>query len=548
MSNEATSERLREGALYVVVVSIALVARIPSMGEGFWIDEVMSAATIGDPWGLLFTRVGFTDVHPPGYYVLLKMWAAVAGDGDTALRSLSLIASLGTVVLLMRWIRSHGGRHAALFGGVALACSPFHIHYSVEVRSYALFTLVALALAWRVDRWLTAPSPRGLWSVVALEIAALSLHYYALLWVVLLNIFAFTHAHLNSRPRRLQWLRGQMVALAALAAWLPLLLVQMFELPEFMKAHLSDDLPLARMVASLGPLPSVDPSPLAMGTGLLILLLALVGAWLVRARPLPPPPNDVEASRDGSLLSAATLAAALLVMPLVPLVAMPMSEALVEAYLRQLPWAYALVTIACALGGALALAAGLRVSLTLPTVLAVGGPLLVGGLNQLQPMLFLRNLLVFVPPALLLAAWALDRAPRFARIGASLLLLVLALPHATEGSRAFMPRQDFMAAAAALDGSPGGPIVVAPGWDSPGVARYRSDRPVVPAMSAAEIAGAARQASSVVVLLSRPGRLALSADDVHVALDGKWRLEDQRVLRGHRGPMQWLRYVRADDG
>ncbi len=89
----------------VSVLLIALALRVPSLLEGFWIDEVMSAAIITDPWGLMLTRIGFTDVHPPGYYVLLKLWSSGVGESDMALRTLSLVSGIATVALLMVWIK-----------------------------------------------------------------------------------------------------------------------------------------------------------------------------------------------------------------------------------------------------------------------------------------------------------------------------------------------------------------------------------------------------------------------------------------------------------
>jgi len=545
MSKFAVSERTREGALYTVVLLAALVWRLPSMGEGFWIDEVMSAETIRDPFAMMLTRIGFTDVHPPGYYALLELWAGVLGDGDLRLRALSLVAGLGTVALLVRWIRHRAGRLAALFGGCTLALSPFHAHYSVEVRAYAAFTLVALALAWSVRRWVTAPTGRGLLVIGLLEVAALSLHYYALLWIALINLFVFTHRALG-RPLRLRWLRAQVGALAVFAAWLPLLFVQLFELPEVMRAHLSDDLPLTRVLASLGPLPSLDPTPLAIATGGLILGLACRGAWTLREPAQEQEPPRPDAKAGSSLPSTLGLLTALLFMPLAPLALMPMSDALVEAYLRQLPWAYAALTGAVVLGGVMVLAERPRVHLSLPTWLAVGGPALVLVLTQVQPMLFLRNLLVFLPLVLLLAAFALDRVPRALQIVACLGIVGLSAPHFGAGSESFMPRQDFASAASALDSAPDGPVIVAPAWDALGLRRYLRGRPIVEAMDARAIAEAAGGASSIVVLLSRPSRLDVKEADVEGALGSAWRLEETRLLRGHRGPMQWLRYARVD--
>ena len=267
----------------------------------------------------------------------------MVGGGDLALRLLSLLASLGTIALLMRWIRAHADRLSALFGGLALSLAPFHIHYSVEVRAYALFTLVALALAWRLGRWLSAPSARGLRTIVLLELAALSLHYYGLLWVGLLNLYVCLHLSRQEQPWRLYWLRAQLIALSVFSAWVPLLMVQLFELPEVMKAHLSDELPMTRVMAALGPLPSLTGEGVSVWVGLGILLLAAFGAWKIRGAALGEEDRDPTVPPSLTALGGVGICVALLVMPLLAMVVLPMSDALFEAYLRQLPGSYGVI-------------------------------------------------------------------------------------------------------------------------------------------------------------------------------------------------------------
>jgi uncharacterized membrane protein len=545
MASDTSSERVYTALAYLFVLAFAVWVRVPTLSEGFWIDEVMSAAIISDPWALMMTRIGFTDVHPPGYYILLKAWSGLWGESDLALRSLSMVAGLGTLLLVMSWLRTRAGWPVALFGGLLLACSPFHSHYSVEVRAYALFTLSALALAWRLERWLEAPTTRGLRTVILLEVLTLGLHYYGLLWVALLNLYVFGANRLRAVGWRRQWLKGQCLSLSVLACWLPLLFVQVFELPEVMKAHLSDTLPFSRILAALGPFPSLEASLFAIISGGGLVMLALWGAWSLSSdvkAELETPPQDAE---PVTLASGLVIASTLLIMPLFALILLPMSESLLEAYLRQLPWAYGAIVAVVVLGVIAAWARPLQVRLPLVPWLMLAGPLLVLLMHQLQPMLFLRNLLVFVPLVVLCASWSLRRAPSGVPIALCCLLLAVAGLHRDQGSEGFMPRQDFKGAIAALAEAPDEIVLVAPAWDAEGVSRYAGGQRIVPVMSSEEVARATSAANSVVVLLARPERLALSMDDVDVALGADWERGEAARFRGHRGAMQWLRYRRV---
>lgn len=522
-----------------LVLGLAFALRLPSLLEGFWIDEVMSAAIIADRWDLMLTRIGFTDVHPPGYYLILKLWSLIFGGSDVALRGLSMVAGLSTIWLLMLWLRQREGVGVVIVAGLLLACSPFHAHYSVEVRSYALFTLVALSLAFAVERFLRSQASPPPWLIIGLEIATLSLHYYGLFWVALINVHVI--ASTQSRVKRLRWFGWQCVSLAFFALWLPLLFVQLFELPELMKSHLSDELPLTRVIASLGPLPSLRFDLLALMSGALVLVLALVGVWLRRGERSDSESGDGEEVR-WSFGESLLLALWLLFAPLAPLAVLPMSDALLEAYMRQLPWSYAALIVTCGLGAMLSLKPLVRLRLPLVPWLMMSGPLLVLVLHQVQPMLFLRNLLVFVPLVLMCAVFALARAPKPILMLLSVAIVAAGGASATMGSEAFMPRQDFKGVAAALDLETEVEVLVAPAWDVPGVERYSEGRVITPLMHAEELTGRSGHSGRLLVLLTRPERHRLSEAEIAASLGSDWSLEQGRSFRGHRGSMRWLLY------
>jgi hypothetical protein len=93
------------------------------------------------------------DVHPPGYFVLLHVWMAVAGRSEFALRYLSVIFSMLTVALLMSFGRELGGRRVGWVAGGLAALSPLYVTYAQEVRMYAVVTFFALAsvyFQWRI--------------------------------------------------------------------------------------------------------------------------------------------------------------------------------------------------------------------------------------------------------------------------------------------------------------------------------------------------------------------------------------------------------------
>jgi len=151
---------IRVFALALLVGAIAL--RIVHLREKpLWLDESWSHWFSGQTWGSLIAGVISYETHPPFYYSALKLWRSLFDDGALALRSLSLIASMATLVIVGQTARSmpHGGmNHSAWLAALSLAAvSPPIVEAARQARPYALLILAfaaALLFAFRIiQKW-----------------------------------------------------------------------------------------------------------------------------------------------------------------------------------------------------------------------------------------------------------------------------------------------------------------------------------------------------------------------------------------------------------
>lgn len=158
-------------------VLLAFALRVFTLGvQSLWYDEGFSVFLARQPLAEI-TRLTAGDIHPPFYYFLLHFWIVIAGDGEFALRFLSLFASVLAVPVVAR-LAGRAGQRAMAVGAVLAACSPPLVWYGQEARMYALLLLfVALSL----DRFLALLERGG----------RLSLSF---LWWLLPTVFAvYTH-------------------------------------------------------------------------------------------------------------------------------------------------------------------------------------------------------------------------------------------------------------------------------------------------------------------------------------------------------------------
>ena len=132
--------------------------------ESFWYDEALSDWFIRLSLKNLWTEVPTYEIHPPLFYTLLKGWAALFGESEAALRSMSAVAGTATiplVYLLGRFAAPRGQGHAVGLGAAALfALAPVQIAYSQDARPYAILVFSA-ALALVGAFWLVAHPERA---------------------------------------------------------------------------------------------------------------------------------------------------------------------------------------------------------------------------------------------------------------------------------------------------------------------------------------------------------------------------------------------------
>ena len=129
--------------LLIAILLVAAFLRLHRLdAQSFWNDEGNSARIAERSLDRIVEGAA-GDVHPPGYYILLRYWRGGFGESEFALRSLSVAAGLvlvGLTYLVGRYLFGEGVGLIAAFLG---ALSPFAVYYSQEARMYALLGALA---------------------------------------------------------------------------------------------------------------------------------------------------------------------------------------------------------------------------------------------------------------------------------------------------------------------------------------------------------------------------------------------------------------------
>ncbi|MBP5088143.1 glycosyltransferase family 39 protein [Pseudomonas chlororaphis] len=197
--------------------------------------DLTAAAIWGDEGSsLLLSSYGLSelwvhaahDVHPPLYFMLLRGWIALFGDGIFAIRSFSAWPGIVCVGLGVWLVAQIASRRAAILAGFLLALLPTAVRYSQEVRMYALLGVWLLGATIALVYWVRQPRrQRYLVYYSLLMSAAFYTHYFTALcvlahwaYLLLLRLQATPPSRAIGQPG---WWLANAAIVMLFAPWLP---------------------------------------------------------------------------------------------------------------------------------------------------------------------------------------------------------------------------------------------------------------------------------------------------------------------------------------
>jgi uncharacterized membrane protein len=176
----------RIGWALPALAALALgIVRLPELTRSpLWYDELFSVGVAGLPFADAMRRIVADHTNPPLFYLILKVWIAIGGDGDHWVRLLPCLFAMMLGAGLV-WL-AREARAGAIAGALAVAfaaASPLSVDLANEVRAYSLLALLAcLSLAATLrDRTRRTDDSFALLTII--NVALVHTHYFGWLTV-----------------------------------------------------------------------------------------------------------------------------------------------------------------------------------------------------------------------------------------------------------------------------------------------------------------------------------------------------------------------------
>jgi uncharacterized membrane protein len=214
----------------LLILFLSLILRLIVINQSLWLDEAIGALVVKER-NFIDIAINFPkgDNHPPLYYMLLKIWSNIFGYSEIALRSLSVLFSLGSIfatykiTYLIASRRSQISFYFPIISAILLATSQFFIYYSQEARMYMMAAFFATLSIYSYLKVLKEDISIKHWILFSISIVSFVFTDY--MPIFLLPVF-WIYALIEKR--RVKWWRKFVVS------HIPLVLIGIMWLPTFL--------------------------------------------------------------------------------------------------------------------------------------------------------------------------------------------------------------------------------------------------------------------------------------------------------------------------
>lgn len=215
--------------LILAAIFITLVVRIYNITQkNVWFDEVYSWKLAQESF-LQVIALSSGDIHPPLYYIVLKIWMMVFGDTVFSIRLLSVVFSMLSLVFIYKICNLIFKDSLQTFLVIFLyAVSPLNIYYSQEARMLNLNLLLCLGSIYYFILLINNYKTRYSVFYILYTFLALYTHYFAsfiLFTQFLIVLFEYRSKVISKEVfKKLLW--KMVIAILLFLPWIPVFISQ----------------------------------------------------------------------------------------------------------------------------------------------------------------------------------------------------------------------------------------------------------------------------------------------------------------------------------
>ena len=212
--------------MFSLLFIVSIVFYLINIGlSDLWSDETYTKAMLYGPLSDFYNKFK-TDLHPPLYYIGLRLYTGIFGLSTISLRMFSVVGVLATMLLGYFAGQRIFGKQGALYLCLILVSVPMVAVYSHQARMYswAAFTITGVFIYSYL--FIRTGTTRDLILLLIFTVAAMYTHYYSLIAAFMANLFVLLYLVITKNKEWIYHLIVLIIASILFLPWLSMFIVQ----------------------------------------------------------------------------------------------------------------------------------------------------------------------------------------------------------------------------------------------------------------------------------------------------------------------------------
>jgi 4-amino-4-deoxy-L-arabinose transferase-like glycosyltransferase len=212
--------------IFLVIFVFATFFYLFNIGfSDLWSDELYTKSMLEGSLSDFYTKFN-NDLHPPLYYLVLRLFTALFGLNPITLRLFSVLGVLSTILLGYFAGQRIFGKQGALYFCLMLISLPMLAVYSHQARMYtwAAFSITGVFIYSYL--FIKSRKNHDLLLLFIFTMIAMYIHYYSMVAALVANMYVFMHLLRTKNKKWLHHLLSFLFAGLLFLPWLPMFIIQ----------------------------------------------------------------------------------------------------------------------------------------------------------------------------------------------------------------------------------------------------------------------------------------------------------------------------------
>lgn len=215
-----------ELVLFFLIFGFATFLYLFRLGfSDLWSDEIYTKSMLSGSLPDFYSKFK-NDLHPPLYYVGLRLFTALFGTNAITLRLFSVLGILSTLLLGYFTGQRIFGKQGALYFCLLLISVPMLAAYSHQARMYTWATFSVTGVFMYSYLFVKTGKTRDLRFLFVFTLLAMYIHYYSMAAAFVANLFIFLYLLLTKNKKWRHHLFSSLLAIVLFLPWLSMFFVQ----------------------------------------------------------------------------------------------------------------------------------------------------------------------------------------------------------------------------------------------------------------------------------------------------------------------------------